>query len=378
MLKRFLITCLVFLMVSPAFATSGLITSSAKQAIVLDFETGAVLYDKNADEKMPTSSMSKVMTMYVVFKALKRGDISLDTKFLVSEKAWRKGGSKMFVEVGKEVKVEDLIRGVIVQSGNDATIVLAEGLAGSEEAFAQMLNAQARELGMINSQFMNASGWPDPDHYSTARDMAILAKALIEEFPEYYKYYSEQEFTFNDIKQRNRNPLLYRNIGADGVKTGHTEDGGYGVIGSGEFQGRRVVLVVNGLDSSQNRAQESAKLLDWGLKSFENRTLFAKGDIIEHAPILLGQEKTFPTTVKKDVVVTVPRLSSDEIKVSTKFPEDPIMAPVTHGDAVGSLIVEIPNLGEQSTELQAAADVDELGMVAKAIEQARLYVMSFL
>lgn len=371
------ISCLFFTL--PSYALDGgMISSSAKQAIVLDYETGTVLYEKNADEKMPTSSMSKVMTMYVVFKALKEGNIDLDTKFLVSEKAWRKGGSKMFVEVDKEVRVEDLIRGVIVQSGNDATIVLAEGIAGSEEGFAQMLNAYARELGMTNSQFMNASGWPDPNHYSTARDLAKLAMALIKEFPEYYKYYSEKEFTYNDIKQGNRNPLLYREIGADGIKTGHTEDGGFGLMGSGVFQGRRVVMVVNGLESSQDRAQESSKLLEWGLKRFENRTLFAKGDIIESVPVLLGQEKTFPTTVKQDVVVTVPRLSSDEIKVSTKFEKEPIVAPVIHGQTVGSLIVEIPSLGEQSTELQAAADVAELGFVAKAIEQARLYVMSFL
>ncbi|HOO82296.1 MAG TPA: D-alanyl-D-alanine carboxypeptidase family protein, partial [Alphaproteobacteria bacterium] len=199
------------------------IETKAKQAIVVDYETGTVLLSKNMDEQMPTSSMSKVMTMYAVFDSIKNGQISLNDTLPVSEKAWRMGGSKMFVEVDKRVKVEDLIRGVIVQSGNDATVVLAEGLAGSENAFANMINDKATGLGMKNSHFVNASGWPDPEHYSTARDLATLGRAIIHDFPDYYKYYMEKEFTYNNIKQTNRNPLLYRNIGADGIKTGHTE-----------------------------------------------------------------------------------------------------------------------------------------------------------
>ena len=183
------------------------IDSLAEQAIIIDYNTGTTLFSKNADEQMPTSSMSKVMTMYIVFEALQRGDLSLDSELLVSEKAWRKGGSKMFVPVGKKVKVEDLIRGVIVQSGNDATIVLAEGLAGTEEAFVQAMNKKAQELGAHNTHFANASGWPDPEHYSTAHDLAIITMAMIKNFPEYYHYYSEKDFTYNDIKQGNRNPL---------------------------------------------------------------------------------------------------------------------------------------------------------------------------
>ena len=205
---RFLLTLCFTLFVSQVTLAEGLAQTSAGQAIVLDYETGAVLLDKNADERMPTSSMSKVMSMYMVFDALKKGTLSLDGKLLVSEKAWRKGGSKMFVEVDKRVNVEDLIRGVVVQSGNDATIVLAEGLGGSEEAFAENSNLKAYELGMENSHFVNASGWPDPDHYSTARDLATLSASLIRNFPEYYHYFAEQEFTYNNIKQRNRNPLL--------------------------------------------------------------------------------------------------------------------------------------------------------------------------
>ena len=256
--------------------------TSAKQAIIVDYKTGNVLFEKNADQKMPTSSMSKVMSMYVIFDALKKGNLSLDDEFVVSEKAWKKGGSKMFIEVGKKVKVEDLIRGVIIQSGNDATIALAEGLAGSEEMFANALNRKAKELGMDNSSFMNASGWPDENHYSTARDLAKLAKAMIEEFPEYYEFYSETEFTFNDIKQANRNPLLGAGIGADGLKTGHTDDGGYGLIGTGvNDDGRRVIMVLNGMESKKERREESIRLLQWGLNGFTNVVLFENKKVSE-------------------------------------------------------------------------------------------------
>lgn len=373
-----LINLCVFSFVSAAFAVEDpLISTTAKQAIVIDYETGAVLYEKNADEHMPTSSMSKVMTMYVVFDALKRGDIKLDDTFLVSEKAWRKGGSKMFVEVDRRVKVEDLIRGVIIQSGNDATIVLAEGLAGSEEAFVHMLNAKARDLGMTNSQFKNASGWPDPEHYSSARDLAKMAHSLVHEFPEYYDYYSETEFTFSDISQKNRNPLLYREIGADGIKTGHTEDGGYGLIGSGVYQGRRVIIVVNGLADNQARAEESAKLLEWGLKQFENKRLFSKGEIIEHAAVVMGQKKSLPVTAQNDVVITIPKISLNDFEVSAVFKE-PVVAPVKQGQLVGSLSIKVPYVGTESFDLRAADNVAELGFVAKTFEKAKLFVMEKL
>ncbi|HEY8189199.1 MAG TPA: D-alanyl-D-alanine carboxypeptidase family protein, partial [Micavibrio sp.] len=235
----------------------------AKQAIMLDFDTGAILMEKNADERMTPSSMSKEMTMYMVFEALKSGKLTLEQTLPISERAWRMQGSKMFVGINSQVKVEDLVRGVIIQSGNDAAIALAEGVGGTEDNFALMLNKKAEELGMKNSHFMNASGWPDPQHYSTAHDLSILAYRMVHDFPEYYHYYSEKEFTYNNIKQGNRNPLLYRNIGADGIKTGHTDEGGYGLIGSGILDNRRVIFVVNGLSSMQERADESARMLEW-------------------------------------------------------------------------------------------------------------------
>ena len=236
----------------------------AREAFLIDVTTGTVLLEKDADVSMPPASMSKIMTAYLVFGALKEGRISLDDKLPVSEKAWRKGGSKMFVEVGSEVSVEDLLRGVIVQSGNDACIVLAEALAGSEEAFAEQMTRKAREIGMEGSTFTNSTGWPDPNHRMTARDLAILAERMVQDFPDFYHYYSEREFTYNGIRQGNRNPLLYKNLGADGLKTGHTEEAGYGLTASAERDGRRLVLVINGLESIKARSEEAERLIASG------------------------------------------------------------------------------------------------------------------
>jgi len=349
------------------------IETKAKQAIVIDYKTGAVLLNKNADEKMPTSSMSKVMTMYMVFEALKEGQIALNDSLSVSEKAWRMGGSKMFVEVDKRVKIEDLIRGVIVQSGNDATIVLAEGLAGTESAFADALTQKAQSLGMGNSNFKNASGWPDPEHYSTARDLSTLASKLIKNFPGFYKYYGEKEFTFNNIKQANRNPLLYRNIGADGVKTGHTEAGGYGLIGSGVEQGRRVIIVVNGLEDERARAEESAKLLEWGLKRFENKTLVKAGQVIETAEVVMGKLKAVGLVVKEDLFLTVPKMLGNTIKIEAKY-NGPLIAPIKKDQEIGILEISAPGMEKVTKTLYAAEAVEELGLFAKTIAKAKLLI----
>ncbi len=345
--------------------------TSARQAIMIDYETGMALIEKDADQRMPTSSMSKVMTVIMVFEALKEGRLTLDGELPVSEKAWRKGGSKMFVEVGTRVKVEDLIRGVVVQSGNDATIVLAEGLAGSEEAFAAAMTARAHELGMKNTHFANASGWPDPDHYSSARDLAIMAHYLIKTFPEYYRYFSETEFTYNNIKQSNRNPLLYRDMGADGVKTGHTEDGGYGLIGSGERDGRRVILVVNGIEDNKARSQESARLLEWGLKGFENRTLFAADETVVSVPVVMGSQEEVPLITNQDIRLSIPTVSRDEMKVEAVY-NAPVQAPVYRGTEVGMLKISMPNGQMIETPLMAARNVPALGFLAQTIAKAKL------
>lgn len=344
------------------------IDTKAKQAIVVDYNTGQILFAKNADKQMPTSSMSKTMTVYAMFEALKDGELSLTDTLPVSEKAWKKGGSKMFVEVGKRVKVEDLIRGIVIQSGNDATIVVAEGLAGSEDNFAEAITDKAREIGMKDTNFRNASGWPDPDHYSTARDLATLATSMIQEFPEYYHYFSEKEFSYNNINQRNRNPLIYRDIGADGLKTGHTESGGYGVIGSGTHKDRRVIVVVNGLQSEKERAQESAKLLEWGLRRFELKTLFNKDTPLAEAAVIFGKEKTVSAVLGEDFKATVLKLATEETTAKVVLTE-PLTAPVKAGQQIGQLIVQIPHQDALTAPLYAQSAVAEKNIIAKTFEK---------
>jgi len=351
-------------------ATAQGFDTPAKQALLLDYQTGATLLAKNTDERMYPSSMTKMMTAHLLFEKLRDGSLSLDDTLPVSEKAWRKGGSKMFVEVGKNVRVENLIRGIVVQSGNDAAIVVAEGLAGSEDAFAEEMKATARDLGMTSSQFRNASGWPDPDHYTTARDLALLAMATIRQFPNFYRYYAEEVFTYNGIKQRNRNPLLTKSIGADGLKTGHTEAAGYGLAASAVRDGRRLVLVLNGMDSESQRATESERIMAWGFREWNNYTLFKAGDSVIDAPVWLGESPTVPLIMAEDLVLTLPRKARQEMKVSVRF-EEPIPAPIARGAKVGTLVVTAPGAEPVEVPVQAGADVavlSPLGRVAAALE----------
>ncbi len=349
------------------------IDTIAKQAILIDVSTNTVLFEKNADQRMPPSSMSKIMTMYMVFDAIKKGRLSLDHTLPVSERAWRMQGSKMYVELHNSIKVDDLIKGVIVQSGNDACIVLAEGLAGSEEAFAEQANAKARELGLTNSTLTNATGWPDPNHLMTARDLSTLAKRLITDFPEYYHYYSIREFTYHGIKQGNRNPLLYRNIGADGMKTGHTDIAGYGLTASAIRDGRRLVLVVNGLPNMQARADESARLIEWGFREFNTYTLFKAGDTIEQVPVWLGEQETVPVTVAADLNQTMARTDRPNMKV-TLVTNAPVAAPLAKGTPVGKLVISAPGAPTREVPVVAAADVGRLGFFGRAIAAAKYLV----
>lgn len=348
--------------------------TSAKQAVIIDMGTGMTLLDKNADERMPTSSMSKVMTAYMVFEALKEGRITMNTMFPVSERAWQKGGSKMFVEVGSKVSVENLLKGVIVQSGNDATIVLAEGLAGDEDQFAAAMTARAHELGMKNSQFRNASGWPDPDHYSTARDLATLAQRIIVDHPHYYSFYSLKEFEYNGIKQPNRNPLLYKNMGVDGIKTGHTEVGGYGLMASGEMNGRRVVMVVNGLESMKDRADESARLMGWALNQFENIDLIKQGTSVVSVKTAFAAKESVTLTVNRDVRLTVPKFGKDKVTIETIYNE-PVKAPVKQGDKLGEMVVSVPDMGKFTVDLVAAEDLDKAGFFGRIIHNIKYFLI---
>jgi len=338
--------------------------TDAKAAILIDATTGAVLFEKNADTPYPPSSMSKMLTVYLVFQRLKDGRLSLDDKFQVSKYAWKKGGSKMFVEVGKEVAVKDLLRGIIVQSGNDASIVLAEGLAGSEEAFASEMNAEAEKLGLTNSVLKNATGWPAEGQHMSARDIATVALRTIKDFPDYYSYYGEKEFTFSGIRQTNRNPLLYGTQGVDGLKTGHTEAIGYGLASSAIRDGRRLLLVVNGLPSVRARAQESRRILEWGFREFNNYELFKAGEEVDKARVWLGMENTVPLVIEEGLVLTIPRKSRREMQISVAYNE-PVPAPVAEGADIARLKIQIPGEEVREVPLLAGKNVERLGFFGR-------------
>jgi len=347
------------------FASSAqAIETPAKQAVLIDYQTGQVLFEKNADDRMTPSSMSKMATVYLAFQRLKEGRLSLEDTFPVSEKAWRKQGSKMFVTLNSRVKTEDLLRGIIVASGNDACIVLAEGLSGNEDAFGRELTDLAQKLGMKGTNLVNSSGWPDPNHYSTARDLATLATATIKNFPEYYPYYAEKNYTYNGIKQGNRDPLLYKDTGADGLKTGHTEEAGYGLTASAIRNGRRLVLVVNGLSSMKERASESEKLMDYGFREFNNYQLFTANSTVGEAPVWLGTEARVPLILKNDVTVTMPIKSRKDMVVKTIY-ESPIQAPIEQGARIATLRIEVPDRPVMELPLVAGKSVEKLGMVSR-------------
>ena len=343
----------------PAFAAMPTIDTTAKNAVVVDFDTGAILLDKGADQRIPPASMSKMMTEYIVFSYLKQGRAKLDDELPVSKKAWATQGSKMFVPINQKVQLEDLLRGMIIQSGNDACIVLAEGLAGSEDAFVELMNQKAKELGLTGSHFVNVTGLPDPDEYMTPRDLAVLARHLITDFPEYYHYDAEKEFTFNNIKQGNRNPLLYTDSTVDGLKTGHTDEAGYCLVASAVRQNRRIIVVLAGMNSMKERGTESAKVMDWAYREFNNYAIAKAGDAIDLAPVWLGEQGQVNVTVAKDVVITLPRKDRPDLKVSAVY-DGPARAPVKQGQAIGNLVITAPDIGTMSAPLVASQPVDQL------------------
>lgn len=349
---------------TPANTPLGPFDTAARQALIVDFDTDAVLLEKNADERMPPSSMSKLMTMYMVFDQLKRGRLQLAQELPVSERAWRMGGSKMFVQIGAQVPVEQLIRGVIVQSGNDACIVLAEAIAGSEQQFADAMNVKAREIGLTGSTFRNSTGWPDPEHRTTCRDLARLAKRIIGEFPEYYRYYNERSFTWNGITQENRNPALARVPGADGMKTGHTEEAGYGLVATARRGDRRLITVFNGMTSMRARAEEAERLLEWGFREFENVVLFRAAEVIEDVPVHLGERRTVPLVGGQDRIVTLPRQWRQRLQVRLRY-DAPVAAPVMKGQKIGALVVSGQGVPPAEYDLFAGADVDRLGLLPR-------------
>lgn len=341
------------------------IETAAKQAIILDHASGQVLMEKNADELMVPSSMSKLMTVYMVFEKLKTGAWKETDQLPVSETVWKKhvksGGSLMFLPVNSTAAVGDLLKGVVIQSGNDACSVLAEAYSGSEEAFAEEATRKSRQLGLTRSTFRNASGLPEPGHLMTARDLSVLARHLIADFPQYYPLFSQMEFVFNGIKQGNRNPLLYGTPGADGLKTGHTEAAGYGLTASIKRGERRIIMVLNGMSSMKERAEESRRLAEWAFREWETYALFKAGEeVVPDAEVWLGQQETVPLLTKGSLSVTMQRRSRLDMKVTTQW-NGPIAAPIKAGQEVGKIVVTAPGMAPAEMALVAGADVEKMG-----------------
>jgi D-alanyl-D-alanine carboxypeptidase (penicillin-binding protein 5/6) len=350
---------------SPGDTPLGPVDTTAQWAYIQDYDTGATLFDKNADEEVPPSSMTKLMTLYLTYDQLKQGKLKLTDELPVSEKAWRMQGSKMFVAIGSSVPVEDLIRGVVVDSGNDAAIVLAEAIGGSEEQFVEKMNAKAKELGLTHTHFKTCTGWPDPEQHMSCRDIATLAGDIIRQFPAYYHYDSEKTFKYNGIEQGNRNPMVQKGT-ADGLKTGHTEAGGYGLVASSKRNGRRVVLVLNGMATMRERAEESERLMDWAFFNFEDVTLFSAGDAVENVPVWLGTSHSVPLVAGRDVVVTMPRNWRQKASVKVSY-DAPLNAPVSKGDPVGKLSVSGEGVPHLDIPLMAGADVPRLSLPGRAL-----------
>jgi len=357
---------------SPADTPLGPVDTAARWAFIQDYDTGAMLLEKAADDEMPPSSMTKLMTIYLVYDRLKQGRLRLEDELPVSERAWRMGGSKMFVQIGSTVKVEDLIRGVIVQSGNDACIVFAEAISGSEEQFAELMNLKAKEIGLTKSNFRNATGWPDAEQRMSARDIATLARRIIRDFPEYYHYDAEKSFKYNGIEQENRNPMVQKGT-ADGLKTGHTDAGGYGLVASSIRNGRRILLVLNGMASMRERAEESGRLMDWAFANFEDVTLFSAGDAIERVPVWLGTAPTVPLVAGREVLITMPRNWRKNASIKIAY-EQPIRAPVMKGDTLGKLTVSGQGVPAMTVPLLAGADVPRLSLPGRAMAVLSHYV----
>lgn len=355
------------------------IESKARNLILMDYDTGQYLYTKDADKMIPPASMSKLMTVYMIFNKLKDGSLSLDDTFTVSENAWRKGGaasggSTMFLSIGDKVRVEDLLKGIIIQSGNDACIVAAENLAGSEDDFAAEMNKKAQEIGLANSYFANATGLPHPDHRMSVEDLAKLARRIIAEYPQYYHLFSQKEFVYHNIRQGNRNPLLYSMQSADGLKTGHTEEAGFCLTASAKRGDRRLIGVMTGLKSNKERSEEADKIMNWGFREFDNYTILKKGTKIAEIPVWYGQQAEVDMLVSQDVIRTLKKNKSDKIKLTAVY-DKPVKAPVKAGQQLGYVKAEIPGQEDLQIPLVAAKDVAKVGVWGKITKNIRYLLL---
>ncbi len=351
------------------FAQAPTYTTDAPIAYMTDLSSGAVLFSKDADRQIPPASMAKIMTVYVAFDLIKKGELKLDDSFTVHPDTWRKWnnqGSTMFLPVGDKVKVRDLLHGIVTLSGNDACVVLAEGIAGTEDAFVQLMNKRAAELGMTNSRFGNSNGWPDEGRtVVTARDLAMLSAASVRNFPKLYtEFYGQKDYEWNNIRQANRNPLLGKVDGADGLKTGHTEEAGYGFAGSAAQNGRRLVMVLAGLDSYNGRIAESVKFMNWGFANWKSKSLFKKGAVIANAPVQLGSSRSVDLVAPRDLAIAMPRSAGENVTMKVVY-DGPIKAPFAQGDTVAQLVVSSSDMQDQSLPLVAAETVETGGFFSR-------------
>ena len=343
--------------------------------VLMDYQSGNLLADLKGDERMEPASITKLMTGYVIYQALKSGKIRLDDQVTISEKAWRTQGSKMFIKIGSQVSVEDLLMGMVVQSGNDATVALAEHVAGSEETFAKLMNQEAERLGMKNSHFVNAPGMPDPNHYMSARDIAVLSRSIIQEFPEHYARYSIRSFKYNNIEQQNRNRLMLIDPTVDGIKTGHTQSAGYCLVSSAKRNDTRLIGVVLGAQKEKDRVQASQALLNYGFSFFESRKLYDPNASIVTARVWKGQESELPLGIAQGLYVTVPKGQAPQVSTTTTVQPD-IIAPVQKGQPLGEIVVKVGEQEVSRTPLVALQEVPESGWFGRMIDSILMFFSS--
>tara|TARA_B100001989_G_scaffold80128_1_gene55387 strand:+ start:78 stop:1217 length:1140 start_codon:yes stop_codon:yes gene_type:complete len=356
------ITFIIFFYINIIIASN--FSSKAEYATVIDLDTEAVLYSKNANSKVYPASMSKLMTLYILFEEIQNGSLSLESKLYVSEKAWRKGGSKMFLEAGDEVSVNDILKGIIIQSGNDACIVVAENISGDEDSFADLMNEKAKELGLENSNFTNSTGWPDDNHYMTVSDLAKLSARIIKDFPEFFHLFKEKNFTYNNISQNNRNPLLFSYKFADGLKTGYTEASGYSLAATALKNKRRLILIVSGLDSEKERRQETQKLFEWAYKNFINIKLFDKSDVVQQVDVWIGKKAVTDLYSDQDIFFTIKKENKNKVLAKVVF-NNPIVAPIDLNTAYGKVIVSDTLKGTIEYPLYAREEIYKAGFFKK-------------
>lgn len=367
----------LFVLISSAFTQAAVLVPKAPDLdasayILIDADSGHVLVEHNADQRLPPASLTKMMTSYIAVHELELGNVSENTQVPISEKAWRKGGSKMFVRVGTQVALIDLLRGIIVQSGNDASVAVAEYFAGSEDAYAEWMNQYAERFGMTNTHFVNATGWPADNHLTTARDLSKLALHIVNDHPHYYELYAEKYFEYNDIRQPNRNKLLWRDPSVDGLKTGHTEDAGFCLAASAKKDDTRLIAVVMGTRSDEARARETQKLLAYGFRYYETRKVYAGGEVLQTSPVWLGKSDKLDIGVEKELYLTLPRGLKGELEVNLSTDEY-IKAPITKGQVIGKVTLSKDGEVRAERPLIALNDVEEAGFFGRLMGSIKLF-----